>query len=349
VNKRCSHDDSQTASCEANKCRRIRQTIVQCAPAFAFIRGSIRRHRDFLGVGWYTSHRFVKDIRVRPTAADEHECLPGRSSAFVVFGFPSTFGFRRSSFRMEILPVLDLLNGLVVRGVGGKRNEYRPIESRLVRCPDVLSVAQAFRDKLGLTRLYVADLDAILYGRPNRGTCRSLAEKGFDLLVDAGLRTVEAARTVLADGAEHVIAGLETWPGPDELAYLCRDVEPDRVIFSLDLQQGRPLGNLAPWRTEDPLKIAVRAAEAGVTAMIVLDLAQVGVGSGVTTGSLCRQLRERFSELRLITGGGVRQKEDLTELSALGIDGVLVASALHNGRVTREDVQHFMPSASTDC
>jgi phosphoribosylformimino-5-aminoimidazole carboxamide ribotide isomerase len=250
---------------------------------------------------------------------------------------------------MDILPVLDLLNGLVVRGVGGKRNEYRPIQSRLVDRPDVLSVARAFRNQLGLTRLYVADLDAILHGRPNREACRSLAEDGFELLVDAGLRTVESARTVLADGAEQFIAGLETWPGPDELAELCRDVGRNRVIFSLDMVRGRPLGDLVPWRTEDALEIAVRAVEAGAREIIVLDLAQVGVGAGVTTGPLCRQLRQRFAELRLITGGGVRQPEDLIELAALGIDGVLVASAFHDGRVTRDDVRRFVPAGNRDC
>jgi phosphoribosylformimino-5-aminoimidazole carboxamide ribotide isomerase len=83
--------------------------------------------------------------------------------------------------------------------------------------------------------------------------------------------------------------------------------------------------------------------------MIVLDLAQVGVGAGVATGNLCRQLRQRFAGLRLITGGGVRHEEDLTELAALGIDGVLVASALHDGRLMRNDLQRFAPAGSVKC
>ncbi len=242
---------------------------------------------------------------------------------------------------MDILPVLDLLNGLVVRGVGGKRDEYRPVESRLVDRPDILSVARAFRDQLGLTRLYVADLDAILHGRPNREAFRSLAEEGFELLVDAGFRTVESASVVLADGPAQVIAGLETWPGPRELAQLCCEVGTDRVIFSLDLRHGSALGEHSRWRTRDPLEIGIQAAEAGAKEIIVLDIAQVGIGAGVTTVPLCRQLRERFPELRLITGGGVRQGADLSELAAQGIDGILVASALHDGRVTREDVRRF--------
>src|SRR5216684_7133564 len=105
---------------------------------------------------------------------------------------------------MHVLPVLDLLEGVVVRGVGGRRDEYRPVVSRLVDRPDPFSVARAFRDQLGLTRLYVADLDAILHQRPNREVYRSLADEGLELLVDAGLRDVKSAELNLAAGAAQV-------------------------------------------------------------------------------------------------------------------------------------------------
>src|SRR5260221_5310736 len=130
---------------------------------------------------------------------------------------------------MQVVPVLDLLHGTVVRGVGGRRDEYRPVESRLVANPDALSFARAFRDQLGLTRIYIADLDAILHYRPNLDVYRALSKEGFELLVDAGLRSVESAGTILSAGATQLIAGLETWPGPDELACLCEMVGTERV------------------------------------------------------------------------------------------------------------------------
>jgi len=239
---------------------------------------------------------------------------------------------------VHVLPVLDLLHGVVVRGVGGRRDEYRPVVSRLVESSDALAVAQAFRDQLGLIRLYVADLDAILHERPNREVYRSLAGEGFELLVDAGLRNVPSALDILAAGAAKVIVGLETWPAPEDLAFLCETAGAERVIFSLDLKHGAPLGDLARWQTSDPLAIARQAVEAGIRQFIVLDLAQVGAGTGVTTGELCQRLRERSPGLHLITGGGVRDISDLSRLVDLGIDGVLVASALHDGRLTRKQL-----------
>src|SRR5215471_8181411 len=156
--------------------------------------------------------------------------------------------------RMFVLPVLDLLNGVVVRGTRGRRDEYRPLVSPLVGSSDPLAVARVFREAFGLMRLYVADLNAILRVQPNETIYRSLAREGFELWLDAGLQYVETAERVLAAGASHVIAGLETWRSPAELARLCGQVGADRVVFSLDLVEGRPMGDLTDWQTASPLE-----------------------------------------------------------------------------------------------
>src|SRR4029077_8627666 len=99
------------------------------------------------------------------------------------------------------------------------------------------------------TRLYVADLDAILSKRPNYELYRALADDGFELFIDAGLRSVPEAVAAIRAGAFSAIAGLETWPGPDALGDLCRAIGRERVVFSVDLQHGMPLGNLDAWQT----------------------------------------------------------------------------------------------------
>ena len=70
--------------------------------------------------------------------------------------------------------------------------------------------------------------------------------------------------------------------------------------------------------------------------MIVLDLARVGTGQGVGTLSLCRQLRALWPEINLVAGGGVRNLADLHDLQESGCHAALVASALHDGRLTRD-------------
>src|SRR5262245_61106905 len=118
---------------------------------------------------------------------------------------------------MRIVPVLDLKAGRVVRGVGGRRDEYRPVVSRLTASPAPRDVAAAFLDRLGLRELYVADLDAIASAPPALGVFAELLRLGCSLWVDAGLRAAADADVLVAAGVGGLVAGLETLAGPGEL------------------------------------------------------------------------------------------------------------------------------------
>jgi len=247
---------------------------------------------------------------------------------------------------MDILPVIDLLKGVVVRGVAGRRDEYRPVVSCLADSARPLAVARAFRERLGFTRLYLADLDGILQGAPHVDLFRTLSGEGFQLLVDAGLRDADAAEALFDAGVQGVIVGLETSSGPRQIETLCGRYGAERMIFSLDLMRGSPLAQTASWGTADAWQIARAAVEAGIERMIVLDLSGVGVGEGVGTRELCAQLRGAYPNLHILTGGGVRGVDDLRLLQAAGVDGVLVASALHNGALGRAELQGLRSNVS---
>lgn len=246
---------------------------------------------------------------------------------------------------MRVWPVLDLMDGWVVRGVGGRRDEYRPIESPLCDHPAPLTVATAFAERFDLRQLYLADLDAIAGAEPNWPVYRQLLEADFELCIDAGLESIERAAEMAAFSANGrhlagIIAGLESSSGPEHLAAMLERIGAARLIFSLDLNGGVPLvlGAGSDWQGVAAEGIATTALEIGVRRMIVLDLAQVGSGAGVGTEGLCRWLREHRADLELIAGGGVRGVADLNALSAAGCDAALVASALHDGRLSREDL-----------
>ncbi len=239
---------------------------------------------------------------------------------------------------MRILPVLDLMSGQVVRGIAGRREEYRPLRSLLTDGSSPLEIARAIRSQFGISELYVADLDAILHGRPHHAVLRSLADDGFATLVDAGVRRADDAGPIFDCGARHVVAGLETLAGPAELRRLIERFGSERIVFSLDLRDGGPLGNRADWPDADAGELARRAVDCGCTQLIVLDLAGVGTARGVPTLELCRQIRRTFPHVQIITGGGVRDRKDLLQLSEAAVDAALVASALHNGALTPDQL-----------
>ena len=273
---------------------------------------------------------------------------------------------------MRLIPVLDLKDGVVVRGVGGRRNEYRPVQSVVAASADPLDVATSLRERFGFREFYLADLDAIAGHGAHDDVVRQLSSRELRLLVDAGLRDEANARSLVQAGVDKVIAALETSPGPDHLRALVNKLGPARVTFSLDMKAGalltpgdgwlltvgapasagtgtkpdrRPEGGTPTAGTDfaETVSVAERALECGVRSLILLDLAGVGEGRGVPTLELCRAVRERSPDVEIITGGGVRDTADLEALAAAGVDAVLIASALHNGSLTPAECARWCP------
>lgn len=237
---------------------------------------------------------------------------------------------------MQIIPVIDLKQGLVVRAVAGRRDEYRPIDSRLVDSAQPGVIAHAFVTEFGFTTAYVADLDAIAGAEPDWQTYAAIAAAGLLLWVDAGVGDVDrASRFNEINTVKAVVVGLETLPSIGSLRLIVGELGAERVIFSLDLMHGKPRTIVDAWRFTSPLDIVKEVTQLGVRQFIVLDLADVGMCGGVSTLQLARVLCAQSPELQLVGGGGVRHQRDLEEMADAGYRAALIASALHEGRFLR--------------
>jgi phosphoribosylformimino-5-aminoimidazole carboxamide ribotide isomerase len=237
---------------------------------------------------------------------------------------------------MKIVPVIDLSHGQVVHAVAGHRKDYRAIVSRLTPSCRPLDVARALRESFGFHELYIADLDAIAGSPPDLATLDALRDHGFACWVDAGVRDPHQA-TTLAQHAAAVIAGLESLHGPEDLAQTCEALG-GRAIFSLDLKAGKPLGNVAGWPSPDPFLIARHAIQVGARRLIVLDLSRVGTSTGIGTEDVCSRIVKDYPHVELFAGGGIRTAAEIRRLAALGLTGVLIASALHKRTLTADDL-----------
>ncbi len=239
---------------------------------------------------------------------------------------------------MQVIPVLDVRAGLAVHATGGDRRRYRPVTSVLCGGADPLELACAFRDRLGLRACYLADLGAIQGGRPDTDLIDKLAARGLEIWVDAAIGDAPTARRVLDAGAARAVIGLETLPSLAAALSLPTALPSDQLVFSLDLRNGVPLGRHATLSGKAPLDLAERALESGYRTLIVLELGRVGGMTG-PAADLVPPLRARYPESSLVVGGGVRDGRDLQWLADMGCAGVLVATAVHLGRITRADIE----------
>ncbi len=238
---------------------------------------------------------------------------------------------------MKIIPVIDILNGVAVHAVRGRRKEYQPLQSTLCKSAEPEKVAQAFRN-MGFSELYIADLDAIQDGRVNLSVFSQIAEKtGLALMVDAGVTTFERAKSLLECRVSKIILGTETLANKSfvEQAVMC--FGSDRIIVSLDMKCDEVL---VPPNFDGPqgaMALLREFQNMGVSQIILLDLARVGSAEGINS-VLARHILQQLS-LNVYVGGGVRSAADLVELKSLGVTGVLLATALHEGRISVSDLR----------
>ena len=233
------------------------------------------------------------------------------------------------------------MGGLVVRGIAGQREKYRPIES--VFAPDArpATIAAALVERFGFKDVYVADLDAIAGAEPSLEAYNEIEAAGLKLMIDWGATTPTACESLLRNSERSLVLGLESIRDVAAIGEFPAKFGADSVVFSLDLKQGRPMTRLVAWTNRPPLEIADAAIDAGFSRLIALDLASVGVKQGPTVATLCHAIRERHPRIELISGGGVRKVADIRTLCAAGCDRVLVASSLHDGGLTSDSLEEL--------
>lgn len=233
---------------------------------------------------------------------------------------------------MKIIPVLDVLGGVAVHAVRGRRKDYQALKSVLCASSEPVDVAAALK-ALGFSELYVADLDAITGGHPNLSLFTRIADAtGLELMVDAGVTSLEAAEEVLNSQVSKVIIGTETLTNAGFVAEVVASFGSEKIVVSLDLMGDCVLSRFKLGRLAEPVAFLRELVGQGVSQVIVLDLQKVGSSEGVNTPFLKDMLKNVQADV--LVGGGVRDINDLLELKKLGVFGVLVATALHSGEIS---------------
>jgi phosphoribosylformimino-5-aminoimidazole carboxamide ribotide isomerase len=234
---------------------------------------------------------------------------------------------------MDIVPVIDLCDGEAVRAVEGRRADYRPLVTPLARTSAPCDVVAGLLRLHPFRAVYVADLDAIEGKGASLGTNRATIEKLATtfprqrFFVDAGARDPASLRDWLTLPQIEAVLGSESLASVEPLRELGRD---PRILLSLDFRGDRFLG---------PPELLDRP-ELWPQRVVVMTLARVGAPFGPDVERLLA-VKSRAENRPLYAAGGVRDVRDLDALRAAGATGALVASALHDGRLTPDDLDRL--------
>lgn len=225
---------------------------------------------------------------------------------------------------MKIIPVIDLKDGRVVHARQGQRDRYRPIHTPLCRSPEIHRVLQVFMELYDFDTFYIADLNA-LCAQGNHDTLLSRITARFpgkEFWIDRGYRPPSS----LLDFPENNVPVLGSESFDAETVHFLKKYR-ERFLLSLDYSVSGALGAQSLFTDSD----------AWPDSVIIMTLARVGSGQGPDLPRLTDYCRNH-PDKNFIAAGGIRNQQDLVDLKRLGIRSALVASALHSGALSGEEI-----------
>jgi phosphoribosylformimino-5-aminoimidazole carboxamide ribotide isomerase len=208
--------------------------------------------------------------------------------------------------------------------VRGERSQYQPIhqQSILTASSDIEAVIKGFLTVSAFKCFYIADLNAICGYENHAELIDHVLQRypEFDFWVDTGCKLAELEKNTRPNNYKTVL-GTESQAGPPQAIA-------QAYILSLDYQQ-QALGD-TDWFTQ---------SQFWPKEVIVMSLSRVGSQTGPDFAKLANLLQQ-YPEQHWIAAGGVRNGEDLSCLAHMGVAGVLLATALHQGSITETQLKH---------
>jgi phosphoribosylformimino-5-aminoimidazole carboxamide ribotide isomerase len=228
---------------------------------------------------------------------------------------------------MEVIPAIDLRAGRCVRLHQGD------FERETVFSDDPVAMALQWQAQGG-TRLHVVDLDGAASGEPTHLGVISAIVSALEIPVQVGggIRSVATATAWLEAGVERVVIGTAAVRDPDMVAEVCRDHGSERVVVSVDARDG--MVALQGWTEASQvsvLDLPHRMADLGIVRLLYTDIARDGMLTGPDLATNAKLVEE--TGMAILASGGVSSVEDVRQLVATGVEGVIVGRALYTGAV----------------
>jgi phosphoribosylformimino-5-aminoimidazole carboxamide ribotide isomerase len=226
-----------------------------------------------------------------------------------------------------IFPCIDLMDGKVVQLVQGREKAL-----------EADSPEEMLRRFAAFPEIQVIDLDAAMGRGSNDELVRLLASKAATR-VGGGVRTVERAQALVAQGARKVILGTSAFraSGINEefLASVTGAIGREKLLIALDSKDGRIV--VKGWRESTNLtaETVLHSLEPYCSGFLCTYVDKEGMMQG-TDLDWFRRLRAATS-LELTAAGGITTMEEVRAVLAMDIHAAL-GMAIYTGRLKLEEL-----------
>jgi phosphoribosylformimino-5-aminoimidazole carboxamide ribotide isomerase len=235
---------------------------------------------------------------------------------------------------MKIIPVIDYMQGQVVLAKFGQRSSYQPVKSLLCPSANLNDVVESILSLTDFNTIYIADLDAITLQAYSPSVWQTLSKNFPDIefWLDVGSHCNHWLEDYKSIHNLRPVIGSEAFTQSAQIETLLTKLSDQQAILSLDYKEGQLLGcpNLVDSNIAWPLDV------------ICLLIDQVGKQTGVNVAYYEKLRQQLPTSCRIHWGGGMRDIKDLQQAQQHGINGVLIATALHNKCISKAQCDSLM-------
>ena len=219
---------------------------------------------------------------------------------------------------MKLIPAIDLKNNKVVTPNSNNRSNYQEISIDKSPTSDPIEFIRYLLSINNFTTIYLADLDSIENFKENNILLIDILNtyKNIHFIIDNGIRKLSQVEILDGDNYTQIIA-TETF---EDYTKLC-EVSKINYILSLDFKNKEVLSKKDEYRYLKPKKT------------ICMNLDNVGRANGLNLKNIefCNNL---FPRTELIYSGGVRNQKDITNLSNMHVNEVILLTCILKKEIT---------------
>jgi cyclase len=243
----------------------------------------------------------------------------------------------------RVIARLDVKAPFLVKGI--QFEGFRKIGSPV-------DYAKLYYDQ-GCDEICYQDVVASLYGRNSLvGLVSATAKDSFvPLSVGGGIRSLEDAETLIRNGADKVLVNTAATLRPALLRELADHFGEQAVVLSVEAKRFSDgwlvMTDSGREHTGKPVSAWVKEAQdLGIGEVILSSIDRDGTKLGFDT-DLLSHVRPLI-DVPLIAHGGFGKLEDAVSAASLGVDGIAIASVLHQKICSVSDVKSALDEAGIE-
>lgn len=238
-----------------------------------------------------------------------------------------------------IIPAIDLIGGQTVRLYQGDYNKKTSYEKTPLQISEGYAATEA-------NWLHLVDLDGAKDSSQRQMTVlKQLIDQNSDAIniqVGGGVRSQQDVEDLLAIGANRVVIGSLAIKEPEKVQQWISQYGNDKIVLALDINIDEDGNKWLPthgWieksnvRLEDLLD---SYQSVDVKHVLCTDISKDGTLTGSNV-DLYKEVVARYPDIQWQASGGIGCLDDIKQLPATGVTGIILGRALLEGKFTLEE------------